>query len=53
MSLLILYFGVHMFFVITQRPIQNLKSMITGWYRLGSMTESDREAQSVSRVARA
>jgi thiosulfate reductase cytochrome b subunit len=36
MALLILYFGVRMFFVITQRPIQNLKSMITGWYRLGS-----------------
>jgi len=35
MSMLILYFGVHMFFVATTRPVENLKSMITGWYRLG------------------
>ena len=24
-----------MFFVATTRPIENVKSMITGWYRLG------------------
>lgn len=35
MTILILYFLVHMTFVVTQRPLQNLRSMITGWYRLG------------------
>ena len=36
MVLLIGYFGVHMFFVVTTRPIENIKSMITGRYRLGA-----------------
>jgi len=36
MVLLIAYFGVHLFFVVTTRPLENLKSMITGWYRLGA-----------------
>ena len=36
MLLLIGYFGVHLFFVMTTRPFENIKSMITGWYRLGS-----------------
>ena len=35
MALLLGYFCVHMFFVVTTRPIENLKSMITGRYRLG------------------
>jgi thiosulfate reductase cytochrome b subunit len=35
MLLLIAYFGVHLFFVMTTRPLENIKSMITGWYRLG------------------
>ena len=35
MAVLIAYFGVHMFFVVTQRPLQNLRSMITGRYKLG------------------
>lgn len=35
MLLLIAYFGVHLFFVVTTRPLENLKSMVTGWYRLG------------------
>jgi len=35
MVILIAYFFVHMFFVATTRPIENIKSMITGRYRLG------------------
>jgi thiosulfate reductase cytochrome b subunit len=35
MLLLLGYFGVHMFFVVTTRPYENIKSMITGRYRLG------------------
>ena len=35
MLILIGYFGVHLFFVVTTRPVENLRSMITGWYRLG------------------
>jgi len=35
MALLLGYFGVHMFFVVTTRPVENIKSMITGFYRLG------------------
>ncbi|MGH7684981.1 MAG: cytochrome b/b6 domain-containing protein, partial [Vulcanimicrobiaceae bacterium] len=35
MVLLIGYFGVHMTFVVTTRPIENIRSMITGRYRLG------------------
>lgn len=35
MVLLLGYFGVHMFFVATTRPYENVKSMITGRYRLG------------------
>lgn len=35
MAIFVAYFGVHMFFVVTTRPYQNVKSMITGWYSLG------------------
>jgi thiosulfate reductase cytochrome b subunit len=35
MLLFVAYFGVHLFFVVTTRPYENVKSMVTGWYRLG------------------
>jgi thiosulfate reductase cytochrome b subunit len=35
MALLIGYFCVHMTLVATTKPLQNLRSMITGWYKLG------------------
>jgi thiosulfate reductase cytochrome b subunit len=36
MSIIVAYFILHMALVATQRPIQNLRSMITGWYKLGA-----------------
>jgi thiosulfate reductase cytochrome b subunit len=35
MSVLIAYFVVHMVLVFSTRPLNNLRSMITGWYTLG------------------
>ena len=34
MSILILYFAVHMVLVFSTGPWNNIKSMITGWYRM-------------------
>ncbi|MFN2461896.1 MAG: cytochrome b/b6 domain-containing protein [Candidatus Velthaea sp.] len=34
MSILIAYFGTHMFFVLSTGAWNNIRSMITGWYRL-------------------
>ena len=34
MSILIAYFCVHMIFVFSTGPWNNIKSMITGWYKL-------------------
>lgn len=35
MSILIAYFCVHMVLVFSTGPLNNIRSMITGWYRLG------------------
>lgn len=35
MSLLIAYFAVHMVLVFSTGPWNNVKSMVTGWYKLG------------------
>jgi thiosulfate reductase cytochrome b subunit len=35
MSILIAYFAIHMVLVFSTGPWNNIKSMITGWYRMG------------------
>jgi thiosulfate reductase cytochrome b subunit len=44
MALLVLFFLVHIFMVVAAGPINELRSMITGWYRADP--DSDREASS-------
>lgn len=45
MVLLVLFFAVHIFMVLAAGPINELRSMITGWYRTDPQTHREPEAK--------
>ncbi len=46
MFLLVLFFVIHILMVLAAGPINELRSMITGWYRTDPDATREREAKS-------